>query len=345
MAMFGTSKFYLYRYQSYPITSKLDPFSDVLNMLDSLTSTEYVVELQSRTHGIPPDEAKQRAKRICPNVRAALQYVQQSLVGPPEVSFLPAYYAILCLSKVYVLLGKKHADLPTKQHGVTYLGHDKDSQTLLTEEIKLQPKGEIPLLYETITGQEIKKAVTLTMKEVYPFLGDVGAEHQLAAGVPSSLAMLDWTLSRTAQGNVGSSVTVKPFDNSRALSRQELKALRGFKADPQNPGHFIGPTVAGNVDVSTELRKHVRAELIYSLEDFDAIPLSAKHLLLPEELPIALAFFHMSSVVRYKPEFFERLRDSRFWPVVSATRRHCLLKSLILCWSFVHRRSLLIRHE
>jgi hypothetical protein len=64
-----------------------------------------------------------------------------------------------------------------------------------------------------------------------------------------------------------------------------------------------------------------------------------------EELPIVLAFFHLSSVVRYKPEFLARLRDSRYWPVLMSMQTHCMNKLLLLFWSYVHRRTILFERD
>jgi hypothetical protein len=92
------------------------------------------------------------------------------------------------------------------------------------------------------------------------------------------------------------------------------------------------------------VRACVRPVLLYSdLTGNPLTPLSSKPLLLPQEIPIALAFFHMSSVVRYKPEFVARLRDSRYWPVVATTRYHGMLHFLRLLWSYVHQRELFIQ--
>jgi hypothetical protein len=64
---------------------------------------------------------------------------------------------------------------------------------------------------------------------------------------------------------------------------------------------------------------------------------------LPEELPIAIALFHISSVVRYKPEFFARIRNSKYWPVVGAARQHILYKFLLLFSSFVRQETMVVR--
>jgi hypothetical protein len=53
-----------------------------------------------------------------------------------RLRYLPAYYAILNLMKVGVLLGPRHADLPkNRTHGASYNPEGKDSRSILTEEI------------------------------------------------------------------------------------------------------------------------------------------------------------------------------------------------------------------
>ena len=65
------------------------------------------------------------------------------------------------------------------------------------------------------------------------------------------------------------------------------------------------------------------------------VPESAGDLLLPEELPLICAFYHMSSVVRYNPDGLRKLRDSKYWPVLLALRRHGAYRFLMLFWSFM----------
>jgi hypothetical protein len=50
-------------------------------------------------------------------------------------------------------------------------------------------------------------------------------------------------------------------------------------------------------------------------------------------------------VTRYKPEFLERLMDSKFWPFLATSRSHALTKFLLLFWSFVHQVNYYIRRE
>src|SRR5713101_7455973 len=91
-----------------------------------MTAPEYLVEIMTKRHSMALDVAKRRSKAIIPYVRHATGYVEQSLAGPPELAFLPAYYAILDLMKVYILLGPRHADLTHhRHHGMSYKVHSK----------------------------------------------------------------------------------------------------------------------------------------------------------------------------------------------------------------------------
>jgi hypothetical protein len=89
-------------------------------------------------------------------MRVASKYLEQGVTGPPDISFLPLYYAILNLLKVYVLIGPYHANLPANRwHGATYNGLEKDSHSVATEVITIKKGGVIPLFYRSITGKVV----------------------------------------------------------------------------------------------------------------------------------------------------------------------------------------------
>jgi hypothetical protein len=107
--------------QDEVITSSQNGLVDILDWLGFLCASEYLVALLRNSHQMSPTDAVKRSAKIIPHVRLAVGYIRQSQEGPPELSFLPAYYAILNLMKVYVLLGPRHADLATNRwHGATY---------------------------------------------------------------------------------------------------------------------------------------------------------------------------------------------------------------------------------
>jgi len=103
------------------VTSKHDPFVDIVDWLGFLTAKEYVVDLMRKGHSVPNKQAEPRAAKIIPHVNLAVDSIRQSLEGPPDISFLPAYYAMLNLMKVYVLVGPQSGNLATNRwHGASY---------------------------------------------------------------------------------------------------------------------------------------------------------------------------------------------------------------------------------
>jgi hypothetical protein len=337
----------LHRYPThYGISSILDPMSDVLALVSSLSSSEYLIDTIRASHLLSSTEARLRAKTIVPHVSTALQFVAQARYGPAEVAFLPLYYAMLNLAKVYVLLGARNADLSKNRwHGAQYLGHAKDSHSLLTEEVVLKRSGALPLFYETLTGRRIAREVRLRLSDIYPFIADVSAEYELVTRQHSKLARIEFEIQpNPKRKKVVAGVVITP-PAGPVLRRAGLKVIqKGFKKHPSRPHVFVGPSLPPDATDFKTIRALFRPFLLYRVARTYLTPLCSKNILLPEEFPIILAFFHLGSVVRYKPDFLARIRDSRFWPVVLAAQQHCFLKFVILFWSFVHQQSLILEH-
>jgi hypothetical protein len=336
----------IHRYRKVrAVTTNLDPLQDLLVHLEFLTSTEYLVDLLESVHNVSKKEAPKRASRIVPHVRAANAYISQANSGPAEVSFLPCYYAILNLLKVYILLSSRHQQLASNRwHGASYDGYAKTSQSLVTEEITLRAGGSIPLFYEVVTGRKVKDKTRVRMGDLYPLLVNVGAEWQLATDRPAAVLPIVFALSNSPTDRLVNA-TVYPQSAPSTITLGRLPVLRDFKADASGANKFIAKHVPiANETDEDAIRQHLDCTLMYyPIENVSLIPVCTRSLLMPEELPIALAFFHLSSVARYKPEFLARLRDSRYWPVVSALRHHGLYKFLLLFWSYVRQETILMK--
>lgn len=337
---------HVHRYNTpYGIQSILDPYDDVLTLVESLTSIGYLLDIITQRHHLTMLEAKARAKTIIPHIRTAIQYIYQSTSGPQAVSFLPSYYAMLNLSKVYILLGQRHASLPSNRlHGIQYKGFAKDSQSILTEQVTLHTKGAFPLFYETLTGVPFRGQTQLSMSDVYPYIVDISAEYALATGKPSQLATVAFDLDLRVPGAVIPTAQLHPIEQAASIDLRKVKLLKDFQTQSRAPFVAVGPRMAMNDDHYVKLRDNLRPFLLYHSHDRYYTPLSSKRLLLPEELPIIVAFFHLSSIVRYKPEFLAKVKDSRYWPMLSAAQRHCVLKFMILFWSFMHQETLTLDH-
>jgi hypothetical protein len=68
-------------------------------------------------------------------------------------------------------------------------------------------------------------------------------------------------------------------------------------------------------------------------------------MLVPEEIPIFIVLFHLSSIVRYKPRFLDTIRDSDAWPLVLVARRHLLYRGMLLALSQVLQRNVVFRQR
>ena len=214
----------------------------------------------------------ERAREVIPYIKVALKYLDQSMCGPKEVGLLPAYYALLNLAKVYVLLGPRRADLPSQQwHGASYKVSSKDSHSLLTEAIELMPKGAIPLFYETITGQKLpfrkkKNRATLRLRlgDIYPFVSGITAEYAMMTKSSSRFASIGCYLQDTTRRRAIPIVQLTP--NPR--STREVKLLIGFSKSTLNLGGpavdtFSGRSIRTGGSELLSFRKQLRTFLIY----------------------------------------------------------------------------------
>jgi hypothetical protein len=329
---------FLHRYpKMHAVVSDQDPFADMLDWLSFLTASDYLVNLLHTRHGISPAEARARSRPIMSHVRIASGYVQQSLAGPAELSFLPAYYAILNLLKVYVLLGPYHAELEKNRwHGAMYDVTSKDSRSIETEIVTIKRGGVIPLFYRTVTGSVLSQSdVHVELRDVLPLLRNVSHEYQLASGRDSRVRIIEIDVLAIGQDLVPQ-VRVPSPPSGVAIRPTQLKLLRAFKSVPQTPNTFHGKPIAKTMTGIEAVRLQIRPYLLYAAHhQVMHTPVCGGRIEMMEELPIALFFFYMSSVVRYKPEFFSRLRDSRYWPLLSAARTHSFHAFLLAFWSFM----------
>lgn len=338
----------LTRYRdSYSIRSGLDPLGDVLVLLEYLTVHDYVIATLSSRHGMSKQDAAQRAKDLSTFVKAGISFIEQSLYASPQLAFLPAYYGVLNLMKAYVLVGPHYSEIPKQRHhGATYDVYAKDSHSILTERIKLKESGVIPLFYRTVTGQKLPLQ-QLSIGKVLAFVTGVTAEYELAAGEHASIRPLALNqIKAKDQDKLVCTAEVVRLPGDNVIHRpKDFRLLKGFRVSGDRPDKFIG-RAAAVAPGGEEYRSQFRTLLIYHTENPNLVwtPLSSGQLLFFEELPIALLLFYLGSVVRYKPEFMVRIRDSKFWPMLAAARRHSLFRFLVLCWSFIHNQNLHISH-
>jgi hypothetical protein len=202
-----------------------------------------------------------------------------------------------------VLLGPRHADLPkNRTHGASYNPEGKDSRSILTEEISLRPGGVFPLFYETLTGTHWPaKSRRLCVGDFLGCVSGVWYEYSHITARPQALCHLAYGVIASPTGLRLHCVAFPP---AQGMPRGRVQALKRFSIDRTSLGSYYSPLpLVSSQTLGAALRATVKTHLLYRLEPTRtyACVVDSK-LELPQELPIALLFFYMSCIVRYRPE-------------------------------------------
>lgn len=336
------------------VTTSLNPLEDVMCWIAGLKSRRYLKEIAQEKHPVSGlVSLDDRIDEAAACIEIACEYLEQAFRGPQTVSFLSLYYAFLNLAKVYVILGPFVIELKRqRRHGVTYDPSLKESRSLETEYIRVRPEGVVPLFYRTLTGST-KIKPRFRVSDIYPFILDISAEYRVAMGQLTKLVPFRLQLGKYRDGKQRLQAEQLRVEEPTAVMSYPdtlrcLKAFKGMRKDPGNPGIIISPEIPEGAE--QRARDFIRPSLLYGMAvgeqrvTLQFVPVCGSSTLLPEELPILLAFFHMSSIVRYNPQFYRRLVDSKYWPLVLTLRRHGTYKFLLLFWSFINQASYYLRH-
>ena len=326
--------------------SPLDAFGDALDLLALLAVEDFVEEKLSTLHNKSIAEAKVISKRIIAHADVALAYANLSLSAPPEISFLPGYYCILNMAKIQSLAGtKSHLfDNHTKWHGVNYSGAGKSSRGLLTDEITLQRGGALALFHNTMTGNEVTKKKVFRLRDVYSQISVIGSEYSLVSGIEEKVLSISFTsVEKTKKFTLTAKVNVLDYVNSKRVpyagAISSIPCLKGFRKVTHTKNTFqVKGTVSNSETLEDACRRMVGTQyLLDGVVNDDASYCYPQYqsIKITEDMAIAMAFFHMSSVCRYNPEFLHKLSASKYWTPIMSLRRHALYKFLIGTWCFI----------
>ena len=322
--------------------SQLHHLDDALDTLTFLKAEDLVAEQLKSQHQMTMSNAKRIAKRISSHANLAGQYATLSLNSPPEISFLPGYYCILNLAKIYCLAGpySTEFDHHSRWHGATYNAQGKMSQSILTDEVRVRGGGALALFYKTLTNEPISTDRNLKLKDVYPIVPGIGSELTTITGEEGKSWFIEF-YGKNNSGKILAEARVLTWGKDRQQinysgSVRAIPCLKGFKKKPKVTGTFFKHfDETPGLTLKEEMRNVVRTEFLVNLrEDQPCFCHEQSSVFpMPEEFASALAFFHLSSVCRYNPEFVDKLSKSKFWPMLLALRRHALFYFLLSTWS------------
>jgi len=329
------------------VTTPLDPIEDVTSWISGLRSTGYVSDVLKEVHGFSNSaEIKTCSGLIALFSATSVGLIEQAYSGPPELSFLPLYYSILNLSKIYVVLNNQRGRLDAQRmHGGTYNPNRKLSRDLLTEKFQLRERGVFQLFYEAVTGEKwTTRKLNVQMSDIYPYVPGITHEFSHAYKRFSRLQQIALSIENPSPGQFRLEVKLGNVRDQDSYNPRFLRLFTGFRSLEGAADKFVSPYVSsGSIeDAQVQLSHLIRRCLLYHLVDslgnlHSLTPISSMRILLPPEVPIWLAFFHLSNVVRYNPEFLDRLVGSKSWPMLLASRRHSILAFMLNFWSFLHQ--------
>ena len=333
---------------SIEAVSKLHHLDDALDLLSLLSAEEYVRKQLHENHQKTRLDSHRLAKRISSHAKLAEQYARLSLTSPVEISFLPGYYAVLNLAKIFSLSGSysHEFDAHASWHGVQYSGSKKNSRNIFTEEITVNKGGALALFYKTLTKTAITKKRIIQLKDIYRIVPGVGSEFQMVTGIDNSPLVIN-IRALLANGVITVEADVDLYTNGAYVPFTKgvhlIPCLNGFVLKPGTFSTYMKSRKANPGD-SLEKAAHslIRPEyLLYKISSNipDSCYEQSSVLPMPEEFASALAYFHMSSVCRYNPEFLEKLSKKEEWAMLLSARRHTLYYFLISTFSFVTQKN------
>jgi hypothetical protein len=338
------------------IHTPLDPIEDLCNLILGLRSEEYVRYVLLERHEISEAvHAEGLAQQIGLHAENAVGFIHQAYAGPPELSFLPLYYAVLSLSKLYVLCSHNRGELSlpaNAYHGATI---DRSKVGFSDREITLCTQGVLPLLYRSITGETISGVPRVRAGDLLGYIPCLEDDLRRGLGLASSVCYVDLDVLERGDRGYELRVTVHAYDKRGCLAGpEELELLKGLQLAKGQASH-LGDVFSVALPGATDLRQAVQQaselvprHLLYTKSPhfFGGVMtagIARSALRLPEEIPLWLLFFCLSNVVRYSPEMLVQVRATREWPLLLALRKHGLLRFLVLFWSFFHRTTYCIR--
>ncbi len=339
------------------VNTLIDPLRVYCSWIEGLRSKEHVADILRKVHGFnTSSEINKASLAINAHALHAVNFIQQGLLGPKEVSFLPLYYGLLNLSKILIIVqGYQNELSKNKYHGVSYDKDLKQSQDLLNEIITLHKKGTISLYYKSLTNEELvktQKQVSVNLKDIYLNITSLSVEIYEIYGITLPYVNIGIKLIGDNQSGYHLEATVQD-GLPRGYTLRHLKAIKNFSKkqtvttnkngtrthDLTTPHTFVTKKCVKSKEEAREylckehLNRHLLNNFISQHTLYVRTPLSKKTLIFSEELCILLALFHMSSIVRYNPEMLEKLINSKAWSLLLGLTTDGLLSFFEIFWS------------
>lgn len=346
------------KFERYPesdhVWTPLDPTTDVLDWVKGLRSPAVLTSAASGHlcfGTLSRSERDRRAIAASAHVSAAVDYLTQSHNGPENISFLPIYYALLNLAKVYVILGPlEHRLNKERSHGVSF-DFTQSNMNFLDDHLKLYPSGAIALFYETMTSKILPNV--LEVEDLYRYIWCINYEFHNVVGKETPSNRFEIRIDHRNPQRCR--IVARRESNYSVPNGWRYMALSGLRRLPGSTDEWASRFVpyTRNDDQVALLRPLLRCHMIRgandpnSSETISNVHLSASHAKWEPftELTTLLAFYHLGMIARYHPEYLLKLQSSLYWPLILNLRRHALFYFLLDFYSFIHQKTVYVHGE
>ncbi len=321
------------------ITTRLDVLEETMNYLSFFKSLDFTEGILLNKHNIKNStERKMLAKHIKEHISLSLDLAKQAFNSKEELSYLPLYYSCLNLIKAHLLFMNKRSDLNRNlRHGMSY-NEKQMGRDFFNEELYFYKKGAIPFYYQLISGQTIrsKERIKIKIQDLYTQIKDISAEYVLVSSEKPQRIELKGNLTKIGKEQY-IMLTNHSYTYGKLPSLRKVKSMKNFRLGRNDS--FISKTpikTQSEIDkfIDSNINKYYMSNYYCNnCKEFHLYTgVSGKKHVFNEELSIALAYFHLSNIIRYNPMHYRKLVDSKYNPLIIALIKNgyfTFIKSMI----------------
>lgn len=326
---------------------------ELWNVLDYYSEIESAGIKHMINFGIPKTEARSTYKLFSAHIRQAKNYYYSAKGLPNKSSALLYYYCFLNLAQSIILLKNPSITGCKLRHGLKYT---KRFSSFSKESVVIDSSANniFPILYECIFNQRVS-LTEINISKALAYCTDMSYQYSITKYGPTKVipayyshivnkeSQTGWALLALARRGLdfGYKKSFKKFNNSFeqvTLEQRLAKEIFEMNAREMNQFNFYQSRKTINwpsanftpeIDVTMSLRKSL--EGIWQPNYFDekvsfyiSLPYSKKNQTPVNEIIASyVVMFYLSSLVRYRPDFLEKIYSKKDMWLIDSFIKFC----------------------
>ena len=292
-------------------------------------------------------------------IRQAKNYYYGAQALHYRSSSLLYYYCLLNLTKAYLILHRPSKLVDTEiGHGLKF--DVKDNRAFSKQQIKLRGDGVFSVFYELETGTNLQKDTPLNISNLFSYCFEISGQYELGGfGISKVIPCFSGYAINNEDKKCWAVIGIRRFEqiepykyelkclkrtfeeihlprnNSRELfqihawEHQYYKFFQNKKPKPWIEGKYL-PLKKINEEIMSAFENSFCVNYYPSNYDFViSLPLSPRNKIqMNEELAIFCIYYYLGNLVRYKPEYLEKLLNTKSAWLIESFVRTCSLTFL-----------------